>query len=1416
MVPTFLTSESVLAELHFAPLLQLGTPRLICPCDFVQVAVTTKTNEDDVSTQYVLDFMGKIISQKPSHLGQGTTVSVLKLFKNLPVRRQYYSSTKKCKEEVKKVQELLVAYAIIRPDLRLTLTHNRVVVWQKTKVADHRSALLATLGSSAVANLLPCHHQQEQPEILLDGFFPKPGADHSSTSSSSPDKTFIFVNNRPVQNKILLRQHYAAQYADDSARNRYPHLMLRITVPPYSVDVNLTPDKTQVLLHHKTTNSSSSSSVADDWVLNQISGGANPNVVIFDDETALLCPQPPETNSASKSSESCVNSSVPGMEARNDQLSAETWSRGTALTDPVSGEALQPVKLHQTSRLARCDSESRGRRPGHQVLACQLPPPGLTPERGSSIPVGGKVAPSLLVSTLQGHKNHSVSSPATNLPMVALPGANAPDNIVPRITGAPKALHHNKVMMQGSLKGGPESVFQLQRDYTSQPSWESLCQGTRKRQKKHMETHDHRTKVVSAEEPQKKQSANTTRTNLMGQKRKAPLSNQQLLDELFSAQPPKKMRTPSSKSSQPLLCSMAALRLRLQRLSQQNGSVPRGPSCKPTGLSERLGHFMCSEMYLDLTELTKTQLNMIVSHSLRTLGGAEYTQALCTMEKQSPELDGGTIFSDPRLVRGLSLTSKAICVLVAQLQVGVQSASLDGDLMTLTSVLLFQVVVWQKTKVADHRSALLATLGSSAVANLLPCHHQQEQPEILLDGFFPKPGADHSSTSSSSPDKTFIFVNNRPVQNKDIMKLLRQHYAAQYADDSARNRYPHLMLRITVPPYSVDVNLTPDKTQVLLHHKESVLTAVETMLVSLYGFQPTADTPHTNQPGHIISSSPAHSMQTDALHRYDKAAGNNGCVADESGTVFKAASEHLDVMMSTSRDASLDHQTTNSSSSSSVADDWVLNQISGGANPNVVIFDDETALLCPQPPETNSASKSSESCVNSSVPGMEARNDQLSAETWSRGTALTDPVSGEALQPVKLHQTSRLARCDSGEVNSQSSSNKTMLNAITEKRAGLTAYDLISNRAMKTPQSPAALFEREARVEVLRENPTASLQDISDAVHERWKNLREEDRKKYEEKAKKHMETHDHRTKVVSAEEPQKKQSANTTRTNLMGQKRKAPLSNQQLLDELFSAQPPKKMRTPSSKSSQPLLCSMAALRLRLQRLSQQNGSVPRGPRLVNRLASQSAWVILCGQKLMLLNPFRVEEALLFKRLLENNILPAVCLQNPIPLTDGTLGGAEYTQALCTMEKQSPELDGGTIFSDPRLVANGFKIRFTPGLTSAETHLEVTAMADCVPYFGVADLREVLTAVVHRKAKTVHECRPLKVTNYLQGEAVRLARQLPTNLSRKDVEEILLRMEQQLGQSSQNCTHGRPFLHHLSDVPRTELEAKALLVPLDS
>uniref|UniRef100_A0AAZ3QSQ5 PMS1 homolog 1, mismatch repair system component n=1 Tax=Oncorhynchus tshawytscha TaxID=74940 RepID=A0AAZ3QSQ5_ONCTS len=680
--------------------------------------------------------------------------------------------------------------------------------------------------------------------------------------------------------------------------------------------------------------------------------------------------------------------------------------------------------------------------------------------------------------------------------------------------------------------------------------------------------------------------------------------------------------------------------------------------------------------------------------------------------------------------------------------------------------------------------------------------------KIVIDGFFPRPGMDCSLASSSNPDKTFIFVNDRPVHQKDILKVVRQHFLAQYPADSALNRYPTVMLNITVPSSTVDVNLTPDKTQILLQNKVAVLAAVETLLVSFYGpglGSATEATPVTTEydGGSGLHAGPSLGDCRGNAELEDS-------LAEHSVRVAKAPSDCSDGPLS--RVVAGDQTADTSSSSSS--EDWIVNLNPGDFDLAFPQLEDYMASTGTG--TTNPGTAKGLERLDNHDQGHDKGKDveQLSAVSWSRGTALTDPSTGEPLQPVKIHLATGWSS-DLGQVKAkgQSSPGKKVSNAITEKRAALTAYDLINNRAMRTPLSPAALFERETRASVLQEKPTASLQDITTAVQERWKNLGEEDRKKYEDKAKKHLERYDLQTKLASdrdVREPERRLCLVSPLSRPQGQKRKVLPSNQPVLDQLFFSQPQKK-RSPGPKPSQPLPFSVVTLRQRLHRLSFQSNPRPQGLRLVNRLASQSAWVVLCGRKLVLLNPFRVEEALLFKRLLENNILPAASLQNPIQLTDSILGGAEYTQSLCTMEKGSPELRGMAIFSDPRLVANGFQITLTPGSSSTERHLEVTAMADCVPFLGMEDLREILTAVLHRNAKTVKECRPLKVTNYLQGEAVRLARQLPVTLAKEDVEDILLRMQQQLEETSQACIHGQAFFHHLSDIPDTEQEALKIM-----
>lgn len=54
-----------------------------------------------------------------------------------------------------------------------------------------------------------------------------------------------------------------------------------------------------------------------------------------------------------------------------------------------------------------------------------------------------------------------------------------------------------------------------------------------------------------------------------------------------------------------------------------------------------------------------------------------------------------------------------------------------------------------------------------------------------------------------------------------IVQLVKRYYAnsAHSNNESASRRFPILMLNIIVPPSTVDVNLTPDKWQVMLQNK---------------------------------------------------------------------------------------------------------------------------------------------------------------------------------------------------------------------------------------------------------------------------------------------------------------------------------------------------------------------------------------------------------------------------------------------------------------------------------------------------------------------------------------------------------------------------------------------------------------------
>jgi len=96
----------------------------------------------------------------------GTTVTVSNLFKRYPVRRNYYSTSKRCQDELRRVDDCLVAFAVVRFTLRMTFRHNGTVVWTKAATSDVQHSLSAVVGSTAVAAMKHIQRDCLQPSVI--------------------------------------------------------------------------------------------------------------------------------------------------------------------------------------------------------------------------------------------------------------------------------------------------------------------------------------------------------------------------------------------------------------------------------------------------------------------------------------------------------------------------------------------------------------------------------------------------------------------------------------------------------------------------------------------------------------------------------------------------------------------------------------------------------------------------------------------------------------------------------------------------------------------------------------------------------------------------------------------------------------------------------------------------------------------------------------------------------------------------------------------------------------------------------------------------------------------------------------------------------------------------------------------------
>lgn len=183
---------------------------------------------------------GEMGELAPAAHEDGTTVEVRDLFYATPARLKFLRADR---TEIEQVRDMLQRLAMAHPEVSFTLTsdgkplarYNR----QQGELLDARLTRLSeVLGREFRENSLPILAQRDT--LRLTGFASLP-----TYSRGTSSEQYLFVNNRPVRDKLLLGTVRAA-YQDFLARDRHPVVALFLDIQQEEVDVNVHPAKAEV------------------------------------------------------------------------------------------------------------------------------------------------------------------------------------------------------------------------------------------------------------------------------------------------------------------------------------------------------------------------------------------------------------------------------------------------------------------------------------------------------------------------------------------------------------------------------------------------------------------------------------------------------------------------------------------------------------------------------------------------------------------------------------------------------------------------------------------------------------------------------------------------------------------------------------------------------------------------------------------------------------------------------------------------------------------------------------------------------------------------------------------------------------------------------------------------------------------
>jgi len=170
---------------------------------------------------------------RPSDWENGTRMRVANLFAKTPARLKFLNSDK---SEMLAVLDVVKRLAMSRNDVGFFINNK----WHFPKNQELLERVISVMGEDVRGQMLPVDAKSSSSQMRIHGFISNP----TLRRASSVDQ-YLFVNGRPVKDKVLVAALRAA-YMDVMHAREFPLCALYLELPSNSVDVNVSPAKTEV------------------------------------------------------------------------------------------------------------------------------------------------------------------------------------------------------------------------------------------------------------------------------------------------------------------------------------------------------------------------------------------------------------------------------------------------------------------------------------------------------------------------------------------------------------------------------------------------------------------------------------------------------------------------------------------------------------------------------------------------------------------------------------------------------------------------------------------------------------------------------------------------------------------------------------------------------------------------------------------------------------------------------------------------------------------------------------------------------------------------------------------------------------------------------------------------------------------